>query len=263
MAGIEEAAAESSVKGYGTDLALIHHLGFGDFGRRSAQFVLASLRSAGVRSGLVVDLGCGSGILARELTRANYEVLGLDGSPAMIALARRVAPAATFRVASFVSTPLPTCSAVTAVGEVLGYRFDPRHDAATLHRLFARVRAALLPGGLFLFDLPGPGRVPEGSRRGFSEGPGWAIFFEVRERGLRLERRVVTFRRVGGSWRRREEVHALRLHRPGVVLAELRAAGFRARALSGYGALRLGPGWTAFLARAPVAGRHPGARAVR
>ncbi len=88
----------------------------------------------------------------------------------MIALARRVVPAATFRVASFVSVPLPACNAVTAVGEVLGYLLDPRHDAAALRRLFARVRAALHPGGLFLFDLPGPGRVPGGSRRGFSEG---------------------------------------------------------------------------------------------
>jgi SAM-dependent methyltransferase len=250
------------VKGYGTDLALIHHLGFGDLARRSAQFVLATLRRAGVRSGLVVDLGCGSGILARELTKASYEVLGLDGSPTMIALARRVAPAATFRVASFVSAPLPPCDAVTAAGEVLGYLLDPRNDATALRHLFARVRAALRPGGLFLFDLPGPGRVPGGSRRGFSEGAGWAVLHEVRERGFGLERRIVTFRRVGGSWRRREEVHRLRLHRPGAVLADLRAAGFRARALSGYGAVRLGPGWTVFLARAPVTGRHPRARSA-
>jgi SAM-dependent methyltransferase len=77
---------------------------------------LATLKRSGIRKGLVVDLGCGSGLWARSLTDAGYEVLGMDGSAPMIALAWRVAPLADFRKGSFVDPELPRCDAVTAVG---------------------------------------------------------------------------------------------------------------------------------------------------
>jgi len=76
------------MSGYGADLAYIHDAGFGDFARKSAPGLLAILRQAGIRGGLVVDLGCGSGIWAAELTRRGYDVLGIDISRAMIRLAR-------------------------------------------------------------------------------------------------------------------------------------------------------------------------------
>lgn len=237
--------------GYGTDLAAIHQEGFDDLARRSARFVIAALRRAGVRHGLVVDLGCGSGVLARHLSDAGYDVLGIDRSPAMIALARRHAPRATFRVVSVVDARLPSCNAVTATGEVLGYLLDPRQNARALRRLFRRVRDSLRSGGLFVFDLAGPGRVPGGVRRSFAEGRDWAVLVEAHERGRYLTRRIVSFRHVGRSWRRREEVHRLVLHPPADILRALRSAGLRARTVPGYGDLRLGPGWTVFVASTP------------
>jgi trans-aconitate methyltransferase len=57
------------MKGYREDLAYIHDQGFGDFARKAAPGLLAMLRRGGIRSGLVVDLGCGPGHWARELLR--------------------------------------------------------------------------------------------------------------------------------------------------------------------------------------------------
>jgi 2-polyprenyl-3-methyl-5-hydroxy-6-metoxy-1,4-benzoquinol methylase len=68
--------------------------------------------------GLVVDLGCGSGIVSRAVAEAGYEVLGIDISPAMIALAKAHVPGGAFRVASVIATDIPPCIAVAAVGEV-------------------------------------------------------------------------------------------------------------------------------------------------
>ena len=95
---------------YSSDLAYIHDVGFGDFARSAAQGLLSLLRRSGIRDGLVVDLGCGSGIWARELLRAGYQVLGVDISPAMTALARKNASGAKFVTGSFLDVKLPTCT---------------------------------------------------------------------------------------------------------------------------------------------------------
>ncbi len=70
---------------YGPDLAHVHDVAFGDWVREAAPFVLARLRESGIEEGLVVDLGCGSGIWAAELLGAGYEALGVDASAEMLA----------------------------------------------------------------------------------------------------------------------------------------------------------------------------------
>jgi SAM-dependent methyltransferase len=119
----------------------------------------------GIRDGLVVDLGCGSGLLARELVDAGYRVLGIDFSDAMIELSRNRVPEAVFSVGSLFEAEIPRCQAVTAVNEVLNYLFDAENEEMGLGHLFRR---ALVPGGVFVFDVLGPGQVPSGTReRGF------------------------------------------------------------------------------------------------
>src|SRR5690348_4398418 len=92
---------------YDTDLAYVHDTGFGDFARNSAPGVLKIISECGDASRLVVDLGCGSGIWARLLADAGYQVLGVDISAAMIEIARQRVPEATFQVGSFVDTQIP------------------------------------------------------------------------------------------------------------------------------------------------------------
>lgn len=82
----------STIAAYQEDLAYIHDVGFDFYARGVAPELLKILRRHGIRKGLVVDLGCGSGIWARELTDAGYEVLGVDISGAMIRLARKKRP---------------------------------------------------------------------------------------------------------------------------------------------------------------------------
>jgi len=120
--------------------------------------VLDLLRHAGIRSGLLVDLGCGSGIMAAEVCAAGYDVLGIDISAAMIALARSRAPRARFRVESLLTAELPPCIAVTAIGECLGYLFDEVDPKEALHALVRRI-----------FEAPGARRVA-GLRRGKAPG---------------------------------------------------------------------------------------------
>ncbi|HYP49034.1 MAG TPA: methyltransferase domain-containing protein [Thermoleophilaceae bacterium] len=242
------------MSGYGEDLAYIHHSGFMALAERATPQVIELLRRAGIGSGLVVELGCGSGLTARGLVDEGYEVLGIDASPAMIELARHNAPGAELRVGSFVSEPLPPCAAVIAIGEVLGYLLDPRAGMAEIERLFARVHAALAPGGLFVFDLAGPGRAPgPGPTRNHALGSDWAVLHEASEdpEGRLLRRRITTFRHEpeGDGYRRSEERHELVLLPAQEALAKLRACGFTARSLRGYGGKRMAPGHSVFVAR--------------
>jgi SAM-dependent methyltransferase len=228
------------VNEYGEDLAYVHDAGFSDLAQTAANRVVANLRRRRSVEGLVVDIGCGTGVAARRLIRAGYDVLGIDTSRDMLALARRAAPAATFRHGSFVDFELPAdCVAVTAIGEVLNY--DATAEAEDhIAGFFSRAHAALRPGGLLVLDAAGPGRVPGGGPvRTWSEGADWAILVETSEdrRARVLTRRMTTFRRApagGGGWRRTEAEHRQRLHPATDILRLLRDAGFQARIQRSY-----------------------------
>jgi SAM-dependent methyltransferase len=232
---------------YARDLAHVHDAGFGDFARDAAPGLLRRLRRAGIRDGLVVDLGCGSGIWARALLDAGHDVLGVDVSADLLALARRRAPEARFVRGSAYDVDLPPCAAITALGEILNYGAPPRG----LRHVLRRVHAALRPDGLFIFDLAGPGRAGTQPRRTWHEGDGWFLCLQTAEDRKRrtLTRRITVFRRRGRSWRRSDEVHRLRLFDPEAVLAELASAGFAAETLGGYGRRpRFPAGWSGFVA---------------
>jgi SAM-dependent methyltransferase len=239
-------------EGYGEDVAYVHEQGHGAFAQTAAPWIVRQLRANGFRDGLVIDLGCGPGHFAAAATAAGFEVLGIDSSGPMIGRARARAPRATFRTASLFDTPLPPCVAVTALGECVNYRFDSGNNARSLGRLFRRVWNALAPGGLFIFDVAGPGRAgPSGASSAFRMGGDWVVLATTTEdrRARQLTRRVTTFRRIGASYRRREEVHRLRLYRRANVKRLLRNAGFRVRWVRGFGVQDFPTGLTGFVAK--------------
>jgi SAM-dependent methyltransferase len=240
---------------YKEDLAYVHDVGHARFALETAPGMIRILERSGVRSGLVVDLGCGSGILARELVDAGYGVVGIDISEAMIEISRRRVPEAEFRVGSLFEVEIPPCDAVTAVGEVLNYLFgESAHKG--LSSLFRRVYDALNPGGAFVFDLLRPGQIPArgGRARTFSEGKDWVVAVDKEEDPTTriLTRRIVSFRRVGEYYRRDDETHRQRLYEPARVAEELRRAGFRARISRSYGRYQLSSARRAFVARKPA-----------
>ncbi|HYH09882.1 MAG TPA: class I SAM-dependent methyltransferase [Thermoanaerobaculia bacterium] len=217
---------------YGDDLAYIHHHGFSEFIDSAAPGILETLWREGIRDGLVLDVGCGSGILARELTRSGFDVLGIDASPAMIALARNTAPDARFAIASFEDAELPRCKAITAVGEVLSY--------GDIRAFLPRAADALEPGGVLLFDAAASAIDDE--RR--IDGDDWSVIF-IRHGNTR---RILTFRMQGEEMRRGEEVHALHFH-DRETLRALLATHFTVRTRRSYGTRRLPPGHIVYICK--------------
>jgi SAM-dependent methyltransferase len=236
---------------YRADLAFIHDAGFGQLAEDAAARLIRTLRRDRIEGGLVVDLGCGSGRLSRRVADAGHDVLGIDISPAMIALARRHVPGGRFHVGSILDAKLPRCVAVAAIGEVFNYLFDAENSPRALAALLGRIHEALEPGGLLIFDVAEPGRANSTPRPVGATGADWAVIAaaeEDRRRAL-LCRRITSFRRVGASYRRDDEVHWLRLIRRTEIDGLLRALGFQVRVLRAYGPRPFARGHVGFLAR--------------
>ena len=228
---------------YGPDLAFIHDAGFLGFARGAAPWVLKRLVRRCEPGACVVEIGCGSGGLTGALVAAGYRVLGVDVSSAMVRLARRRAPAARFRVASWYRFAPPPCDAIVAVGECLNYlAAAPAQHRRALGGFFRRAGAALRPGGILLFDLLEPHPAVPKRRTALSGGAGWSIHAEITEQGDVITRRMTLARDVAGRTRASRETHRqCRLARAGIE-ADLRAAGFVVTWRDGYGRQHLPPG---------------------
>ena len=122
---------------YRDDLAHIHDAGFGGFAQAAAP-VLDWRRSSqrGIKDGLVIDLGCGSGILSRAISQAGYDVLGIDISEAMIAMARQRVPRG--RISSGIAAQgrtSPLAWPSRRLASAINYLFDPGNTRSSLAKL--------------------------------------------------------------------------------------------------------------------------------
>lgn len=117
--------------------------------RLKALLVADTAASPGQR---ILDVGSGAGTLAMKLAAAYPEatVVGLDGDPAILAIARRQAASAGSR-ATFVeglatAPPFPPGSFERVVSTLVFHHLDPAAKRAAL----ARIYELLAPGGAFV-----------------------------------------------------------------------------------------------------------------
>jgi SAM-dependent methyltransferase len=242
----------ANVEAYESDLAYIHDQGYGGFARGSAPGLLSLFHQAEIHNGRIVDLGCGSGIWARELGDAGFSVVGVDISPAMIEIARERVPEAEFHVGSFLQFRIPPCRAVTALGEVFNYLFDADNSLRSLQNTCRTVFDALSPGGLLIFDVAEPERC-RGRTQAFTEGEDWTclVKYQHDESNQQLARRIVTFRKLGDAYRRHEEVHRQQLFEEASIVPMLENIGFRTQSVRSYGESPLADGVVGFVAGKP------------
>lgn len=97
-----------------------------------------------------LDLGCGTGILARCLFDHGIAARGMDFSQAMIDIARRDNPMIPFETADMITyRPDERFDLVTCTGDALNHILREEDLAA----VFQNVYAYLNPGGYFIFDI--------------------------------------------------------------------------------------------------------------
>ena len=135
---------------YRPDLALVHHRGFGFHADACAPGIAALLEPVRERDGLVVEFGCGSGLLTRYLVDAGLRVVATDASPSMLELARAVVPDAEgIEAIRLPDDPIPEADAIVGVGHPISYL----PDTGAIERALVAAAGALRPGGVLAFDI--------------------------------------------------------------------------------------------------------------
>lgn len=231
---------------YDRDLALIQAVAFADLAERAAPYLIGLLRRARVPVKRVLDVGCGAGVTTRALVEAGFETTAVEPSGALLRYARAAAPAARFVQTSAYEIEMPPCEAVLAVGEPLTYHAPGTDAQALLRAFFAKVAAALPPGGLLVFDVI-EAAGPSLDARAWKSADDWAILYETKEdRGAaRLTRTIETFVLDGSPsrdrYRRASEVHHVALFDEQELRAWLERTGFDVETSRAYGDVQLAP----------------------
>ena len=99
--------------------------------------------------GLVADLGCGPGHVAKYLHDQGVTVVGIDLSPRMIEVAERLNPGLEFRVGDMRDLDLPSGSLVGVVAFYSIVHFD----SGEIADIMRQIRQVLVPGGLALISF--------------------------------------------------------------------------------------------------------------
>jgi SAM-dependent methyltransferase len=124
---------------HGFDFTLMYH--------RHWNHTLLTLAEG--RNGLVIDCGCGSGILLDDLAQRFEGAAGIDISAAMLAhIAPTTRQQAHIAVASMEALPF------AANSFDLVFCRGSLHHAADLNRALANLRSILKPGGLLILSEP-------------------------------------------------------------------------------------------------------------
>ena len=117
-----------------------------------AGFLIREMRKDGIRDGLVLDLGCGTGQITKRLALAGYDMIGVDASVDMLQAAQERRGGSDilylqqdmreFELYGTVRCVISTCDSLNYITE-----------EEDLLKVFQLVNNYLDPGGLFLFDM--------------------------------------------------------------------------------------------------------------
>ena len=197
--------------------------------------ICALLRKNGIEDGLLLELCCGTGTLARKLSQQGYELICCDASADMLNIAREkcadleVPPVWICQDAAELDLYGTIRAAVCCLDSVNYFT-----DLRDLREVFARVSLFLEPGGLFLFDvksremfrrLGGTSSIQEEEdlfctwQYGFDSRTGYA------------QHQVDMFLKTGETYERFTEWHEQRAYSTEVLTDALERAGLRLKGI--------------------------------
>ena len=122
--------------------------------REWADYIIETLAQDGIRDGLVLELGCGTGTVTEMLADAGYDMIGIDNSEEMLAEAMEKRAESGHDILYLLQDMQDfelygTVRAVISVCDSMNYLTDEED----LEYVFALVNNYLDPQGIFIFDF--------------------------------------------------------------------------------------------------------------
>ena len=193
------------------DLAWVPPVGHGQYAEHAAAGLLALLHASRLPPrARVLDVGCGSGLLARRLVEAGFDVVGVDASPAMIDLARTQAPGARLEVLALPTGRPPDAPGGLPSADAVSIVLNDLDGTEAITAALGELAVALRPGGLLALDLMTEtfARRHDGCGAHVRIEDDWGVVTrDGRPAPGVLERDITVFRRDGNAWRRTDEHH--------------------------------------------------------
>ena len=194
------------------------------------EYYAGILKENGIRDGLVLDLGCGTGSMTELLAGLGYDMIGVDNSEEMLEIASEKKAASGHDILYLLQDMREfelygTVRAVISACDSVNYITEPEE----LAEMFALVNNYLDPGGLFLFDFNTEYKYREIlGDTSISENREecsflWESFYDPQERINEYD--LTIFVREGELYRKFEETHFQRGYTVREVADCLRKAG--------------------------------------
>lgn len=119
-----------------------------------ADYLKGCLAGYGIRDGLVLELGCGTGTMTELLAEAGFDMIGVDNSEEMLAEAMEKRVESGHDILYLLQDMQDfelygTVGAVVSVCDCLNYILEEEE----LRQVFSLVNNYLDPGGIFVFDM--------------------------------------------------------------------------------------------------------------
>lgn len=181
-------------------------------------YIKSLLTEQGVKEGLVLDLGCGTGSLTELLAAAGYDMIGVDASEEMLELAYEKKAVSGSDILYLCQDMRElelygTVEAVVSVCDCMNYILEYED----LVQVFRLVNNYLDPGGVFIFDMNtlykyrdmiGDTTIAENREEGSFI---WENFFDE-ETGINEYELTLFLPEENGLFRKYEEVHRQRAY---------------------------------------------------
>ncbi|MFQ6131009.1 MAG: class I SAM-dependent DNA methyltransferase [Armatimonadota bacterium] len=202
--------------------------------RQWVDYVEELLADLGLRPRLVLDLACGTGMVAQELAARGYDAMGADVSEAMVRQARRRTEVPVCAMDACRLGFRPAFDLVVCLFDSLNYIVHPQE----LEAAFRGVYECLLPGGALIFDLNTPRALERNLFTQHNLGRqarltyDWHSSYDKESRICTVDMRFVW--RDGGEVKRFREIHRQRAHTTREVRAALERVGFERIQVYGY-----------------------------
>ena len=196
-----------------------------------AEYLIGSLKEYGIEDGIVLELGCGTGVMTELLAESGYDMIGVENSEEMLGEAMEKRAESGHEILYLEQDMREfelygTVRAVVSVCDCMNY-ITEEDDLLTVFKL---VNNYLDPDGIFIFDMNTPykyremlGNTTIAENR--EEGSFiWENEFDE-ETGINVYDLTLFLPREDGLYERDEEIHYQKAYDPEKVRELLEKAG--------------------------------------